>query len=201
MHAPCHNAPHTPPAMHAPPVDRILDTRLWKHYLAATSLRTVNMKRNKYHTREGIITMVARTGVVRDLYGKLQELCGMSMAEVPSTLIRVPGFPLFDFYFCMVVSCNLYTSISIWVNQIIFACSTSPQWRQMKAEKSFIWKKFHIKSTMHNKWATHSKTCHKFYVTSSMTCFASIWMSETLITRSSSDKTGTGLTPTKIILS
>ena len=28
-----------------PPVDRILDTRLWKHYLSATMLRTV-MKRN-----------------------------------------------------------------------------------------------------------------------------------------------------------
>ena len=27
-----------------PPVDRILDTCLWKHYLSATTLRTVNMK-------------------------------------------------------------------------------------------------------------------------------------------------------------
>ena len=36
---PCHACPH---AMHAPPpVDRILDTQLWKYYLAATSLRAV----------------------------------------------------------------------------------------------------------------------------------------------------------------
>ena len=41
-------ATHTPPAMHAPhhahpPVDRILDTRFWKYYLAPTSLRAVIM--------------------------------------------------------------------------------------------------------------------------------------------------------------
>ena len=34
MHAPCHTCP---------PPDRILDTRLWKYYLAATSLRVVIM--------------------------------------------------------------------------------------------------------------------------------------------------------------
>ena len=30
-----------PPAMHTPPVDRILNTRFWKYYLAPTSLRAV----------------------------------------------------------------------------------------------------------------------------------------------------------------
>ena len=35
--------PHTPPGatMHTPPVDRIVDTRFWKYYLAPTSLRAV----------------------------------------------------------------------------------------------------------------------------------------------------------------
>ena len=49
-HTPCHTCPlpHMPPAMHVachehPSEDRILDTRLWKHYLPATSLRAVNM--------------------------------------------------------------------------------------------------------------------------------------------------------------
>ena len=50
MHAPCHTHP---PAMHAPhhahplpctppPVDRIFDTRLWKHYLSATTVADDN---------------------------------------------------------------------------------------------------------------------------------------------------------------
>ena len=44
MHAPCHAchpAMHAPFTTHAPPVDRILDTRFWKYYLAPTSLRAV----------------------------------------------------------------------------------------------------------------------------------------------------------------
>ena len=40
MHAPHHTPiPCTPPTTHAlPPVDRIPDTRLWKHYLSATTV-------------------------------------------------------------------------------------------------------------------------------------------------------------------
>ena len=49
-HAPCHTCPpsHMPPspmplATHAHPlVDRILDTRLWKHYLSATTVADGN---------------------------------------------------------------------------------------------------------------------------------------------------------------
>ena len=47
MHAPLHHAcppsPPMPPSNHAcpPPVDRILDTRFWKYYLAPTLLRAV----------------------------------------------------------------------------------------------------------------------------------------------------------------
>ena len=43
---PCHTCPpatHTPLPC-TPPPDRILDTRLWKYYLAATSLRAVTIK-------------------------------------------------------------------------------------------------------------------------------------------------------------
>ena len=60
MHAPCHTSPlpcmppathapcHTwPPALHSPhqaspPVDRILDRRLWKHYLSGTTVADGN---------------------------------------------------------------------------------------------------------------------------------------------------------------
>ena len=38
-HAPCHACP---PATHVPPLDRILDTRLWKHYLSATTVADGN---------------------------------------------------------------------------------------------------------------------------------------------------------------
>ena len=51
MHAPAKHAPHhthtplpcTPPCHACPPVDRILDTRFWKYYLAPTSLRAVKI--------------------------------------------------------------------------------------------------------------------------------------------------------------
>ena len=45
---PCHACPSLPhpPTTHAPPVDRILDTRFWKYYLAPTSLRAVKKKAN-----------------------------------------------------------------------------------------------------------------------------------------------------------
>ena len=60
-HTPCHICPpamhaptatYAPPDMHAPPhpVDRILDTRLLKYYLAATSLRAV-MKLIKWNSQ------------------------------------------------------------------------------------------------------------------------------------------------------
>ena len=41
---PPHMPPTThPPATHTPTVDRILDPRFWKYYLAQTSLRAVNI--------------------------------------------------------------------------------------------------------------------------------------------------------------
>ena len=50
MHAPL---PRMTPATHAPPVDRILDARFWKYYLAPTSLRVVNIVR--YHGKNQTI--------------------------------------------------------------------------------------------------------------------------------------------------
>ena len=54
-HSPCHACslpcmPLPPPCMpcvHAPTVDRILNTRFWKHYLSATTVQTVKIWWNK----------------------------------------------------------------------------------------------------------------------------------------------------------
>ena len=43
MHAPLNKTMHPQATMHAPPVDRIVDTCFWKYYLAPTSLRAVNI--------------------------------------------------------------------------------------------------------------------------------------------------------------
>ena len=51
-----------PPAMHAPPVNRILDTRLRKHYLPATKLRAV--------IKETVISFVQETSYI----GTLREI-------------------------------------------------------------------------------------------------------------------------------
>ena len=62
------------PSMHwsrhppTPPVDRILNTRLWKYYLAATSLRTVMMQPHQIFSADimfGNLLSVAGVGAVK----------------------------------------------------------------------------------------------------------------------------------------
>ena len=44
MHAPSNKIMHDPPVQPCmPPMDKIVDTRFWKYYLALTSLRAVNI--------------------------------------------------------------------------------------------------------------------------------------------------------------
>ena len=42
---------------HSPVVNRIIDTRLWKHYLSATTLRTVNMSVSQKHLKYRLIKL------------------------------------------------------------------------------------------------------------------------------------------------
>ena len=60
---PCMPLPHMtptmhPPAMHVPHVDRILDTRFWKYYLAPTSLQAV-IRKHSSRMRTACLSIVS----------------------------------------------------------------------------------------------------------------------------------------------